>query len=51
MVLKSSLHIKYISRNPKHHLFLGYQVTPKNTIDGLFQIVCPLFHIGYPPVI
>ena len=29
MAFKSSLRVKYLSRNPKHHFILGYQVTPK----------------------
>ena len=29
MAIKSSLRVKYLSRNPKYNFILGYQVIPK----------------------
>ena len=44
MALKSRLHIKYLNRNPKHHLIFGYQVIL--ALDGQFQIACPCSNFG-----
>ena len=49
MALKSSLHIKYLSRNRKRHLFLVYHQVFL-TLDGLFQIACPCSKLGIHPL-
>ena len=42
MALKSSFHIKYWSRNPKHFS----KLLLKNTLDGVFHIACPYYKLG-----
>ena len=51
LALKSSLHIKYLSRKLKHHFILGYEVILKKYPWWTVLNRMPMFQIGLPSVI